>query len=165
MLQNIKKNNKGFTIIEVLIVLAIAGLIMLIVFLAVPALRRNSNNQAARNDASKVLAAVSEAVSNGGGALPGSTADATNLETAANTKQNVIVVDKIDKVEKSVLDQVQIVKQVKCKEGATNTTGAMTALTADKNDDLVEAGTSRQYVILYQVEAANGTYTNQCLAN
>ncbi|MDQ3065292.1 MAG: prepilin-type N-terminal cleavage/methylation domain-containing protein, partial [bacterium] len=41
MLSRIKNNNKGFTIIEVLIVLAIAGLIMLIVFLAVPALQRN----------------------------------------------------------------------------------------------------------------------------
>ncbi|HPW47952.1 MAG TPA: prepilin-type N-terminal cleavage/methylation domain-containing protein, partial [Candidatus Saccharibacteria bacterium] len=36
-----KKDQKGFTIIEVLIVLAIAALILLIVFLAVPALQRN----------------------------------------------------------------------------------------------------------------------------
>ena len=35
---------KGFTIIEVMIVLAIAGLIILIVFLAVPALQRNGRN-------------------------------------------------------------------------------------------------------------------------
>ena len=40
MLNKLKKSDKdGFTIIEVMIVLAIAGLILLIVFLAVPALQ------------------------------------------------------------------------------------------------------------------------------
>lgn len=57
-LQNRKQN--GFTIIEVLIVLAIAGLIMLIVFLAVPALQRNQRNNARKNDASRIAAAIRE---------------------------------------------------------------------------------------------------------
>ena len=48
------KRDEGFTIIEVLIVLAIAGLIMLIVFLAVPALQRNSRNTQRTNDASLI---------------------------------------------------------------------------------------------------------------
>jgi len=61
MLQKYKtKREEGFTIIEVLIVLAIAGLIILIVFLAVPALQRNSRNSQRANDASLVLAAVSD---------------------------------------------------------------------------------------------------------
>jgi prepilin-type N-terminal cleavage/methylation domain-containing protein len=38
MLKKLKKSDSGFTIIEVMIVLAIAGLILLIVFLAVPAM-------------------------------------------------------------------------------------------------------------------------------
>jgi prepilin-type N-terminal cleavage/methylation domain-containing protein len=50
MLHNLKKRNEGFTIIEVMIVLAIAGLIMLVVFLAVPALQRNSRNTQRNND-------------------------------------------------------------------------------------------------------------------
>jgi prepilin-type N-terminal cleavage/methylation domain-containing protein len=66
----LKLNNKGFTIVEVLIVLAIAGLILLIVFLAVPALQRNSRNTAIRNDAANVLSGVSEYVSNNNGTLP-----------------------------------------------------------------------------------------------
>ena len=55
-----KKNLKeqGFTIIEVLIVLAIAALIMLVVFLAVPALRRNAANSGRANDAAVVIAAA-----------------------------------------------------------------------------------------------------------
>lgn len=71
-LKNIKaeKSAKGFTIIEVMIVLAIAGLIILIVFLAVPALQRNSRNTALKNDASAVSSAVAEFKSNNDGANP-----------------------------------------------------------------------------------------------
>jgi prepilin-type N-terminal cleavage/methylation domain-containing protein len=68
MLKN--KSNKGFTIIEVLIVLAIAGLILLIVFLAVPALQRNARNTAAKNDVQNVLGGVSEFEGANNGALP-----------------------------------------------------------------------------------------------
>jgi prepilin-type N-terminal cleavage/methylation domain-containing protein len=55
-----RHSNKGFTIIEVLIVLAIASLIMLIVFLAVPALQRNWRNQQRHRDASLLYAAINE---------------------------------------------------------------------------------------------------------
>ena len=64
------KNRSGFTIIEVLIVLAIAGLILLIVFLAVPALQRNSRNTQIRNSAASVLGGVSEFVTNNNGQMP-----------------------------------------------------------------------------------------------
>lgn len=43
-------NKQGFTIVEVMIVLAIAGLILAVVFIAVPALQRNQRNSARRND-------------------------------------------------------------------------------------------------------------------
>ncbi len=65
-----QKNEKGFTIIEVMIVLAIAGLIILIVFLAVPALQRNSRNTQRRNDAARISGLVSEFVANNNGSLP-----------------------------------------------------------------------------------------------
>ena len=71
MLNKLKKSDaKGFTIIEVMIVLAIAGLIILIVLLAVPALQRNGRNTAIKNDASALTAAVAEFASNNDGALP-----------------------------------------------------------------------------------------------
>jgi prepilin-type N-terminal cleavage/methylation domain-containing protein len=61
MLSKIKKSNnsEGFTIIEVMIVLAIAALILLIVLLAVPALQRSANNTSRKNDASAIEGAVS----------------------------------------------------------------------------------------------------------
>lgn len=71
MLNQVKnRKQEGFTIIEVLIVLAIAGLIMLIVFLAVPALQRNSRNTQIRNSAAAVLGGVSEFNTNNNGQSP-----------------------------------------------------------------------------------------------
>ncbi len=70
MNKKLSKQQKGFTIIEVLIVLAIAGLIMLIVFLAVPALQRNSRNTQRRDDVGKLLSIVTEYSTNNNGQLP-----------------------------------------------------------------------------------------------
>ena len=49
-----KKTTTGFTIIEVVLVLAIAGLIFLMVFLALPALQRQQRDTQRRSDASRV---------------------------------------------------------------------------------------------------------------
>jgi|SRR5579884_2022518 len=70
MLKKLKTRSEGFTIIEIMIVLAIAALILLIVLLAVPALQRNSRNTSMKNDASAVAAAVSEYESNNNGTPP-----------------------------------------------------------------------------------------------
>lgn len=64
------KREKGFTIIEVLIVLAIAGLILLVVFLAVPALQRNSRNTQRTTDIGNILGGINEFVGNNNGRLP-----------------------------------------------------------------------------------------------
>ena len=76
-MQKTDKNN-GFTIIETMIVLAIAGLIMLIVFLAVPALQRASRNTSRKNDAGNILTAIGNFVSNNNGVLPASQTDINN---------------------------------------------------------------------------------------
>ncbi len=55
-----KNNKKGFTIIEVVLVLAIAGLIFLMVFIALPALQRSQRNTQRGNDISRFLTAVND---------------------------------------------------------------------------------------------------------
>ncbi len=72
MLSRIRQSKKeqGFTIIEVLIVLAIAGLILLVVFLAVPALQRNARNTQRTEDAGNILSSVSEFTGNNNGQVP-----------------------------------------------------------------------------------------------
>src|SRR3982751_3532461 len=62
-----QKRQQGFTIIEVMIVLAIAAVILLIVLLAVPALQRNSRNTQRNNDAATLAAAVNTCLSNNNG--------------------------------------------------------------------------------------------------
>ncbi len=102
MLQKIKKSrSEGFTIIEVMIVLAIAALILLIVLLAVPALQRNSRNTAIKNDASAIAAAVGEFASNNDGATPTSaeadgstvTIDGSGTPATAKVQSNTVVED------------------------------------------------------------------------
>ena len=61
---------QGFTIIEVLIVLAIAGLIMVVVFLAVPALQRQARNNALSTNANNIFTGVNNYLSNNNGTLP-----------------------------------------------------------------------------------------------
>ena len=66
----IKNNQAGFTIIEVMIVLAIAGLILATVFVAVPALQRNQRNSARALDVSYLKAQFTQAASNNNGRQP-----------------------------------------------------------------------------------------------
>ena len=51
---NMQDKKQGFTIIEVVLVLAIAGLIFLMVFIALPALQRSQRDTSRRNDMSRV---------------------------------------------------------------------------------------------------------------
>jgi len=64
------KNQKGFTIIEVVLVLAIAGLIFLIVFLALPQLQRSRRDTQRKNDAGRLLAALENYAGNTNGDYP-----------------------------------------------------------------------------------------------
>ena len=72
------KNKKGFTIIEVVLVLAIAGLIFLMVFIALPALQRSQRNTRRRSDMARILAQFTEYQSNNNGNVP---TDNTQLST------------------------------------------------------------------------------------
>jgi len=133
-MSNIKNRKEGgFTIIEVLIVLAIAGLIMLIVFLAVPALQRNSRNTQRKNDASAISTAIANFVSNNGGSVPTATtvtgmptntigitdSSATNVEqaklgyyTASTTKVKFATTTPAE-------DEVNIASGYKCNANGT----------------------------------------------
>jgi len=54
------KHKRGFTIIEVVLVLAIAGLIFLMVFIALPALQRAQRNTQRKHNMDRVIASVIE---------------------------------------------------------------------------------------------------------
>jgi prepilin-type N-terminal cleavage/methylation domain-containing protein len=74
-----KSKSEGFTIIEIMIVLVIAGLILLIVFLAVPALQRNARNTSRKADASAVASSFTEYLNNNNGVLPTAMTDVAGV--------------------------------------------------------------------------------------
>lgn len=77
-----QKQEQGFTIIEVVLVLAIAGLIFLMVFVAYPALSRSRQDTQRREDLSRVSSQLSQYMTNNSGKLPGnstSTADSSSF--------------------------------------------------------------------------------------
>lgn len=63
---------KGFTLIEVVIVLAIAALIMVVVFFAVAGAQRGQRNDARKAVGSRVLAATNSFSGNNNGTFPNS---------------------------------------------------------------------------------------------
>ncbi len=67
-----RQRQAGFTIIESLIVLSVAGLILLVILLAIPALQRNSRNNQRRQDVQGILSAVSQWQLNHAGNIPAS---------------------------------------------------------------------------------------------
>lgn len=63
-------NKKAFTIIEVVLVLAIAGLIFLMVFIALPALQRSQRNTQRKNDLTRFMTAIEQYKANNHNQLP-----------------------------------------------------------------------------------------------
>lgn len=152
MYQNLKKRTEGFTIIEVLIVLAIAGLIMLIVFLAVPALQRNSRNNARNNDASRIASAITECLANRNNQTTacddGFGGDGEQIETLAGTLSQLTTVQYVG----GYID------------GATgNTSTAQFGFGFECNaagDDAVGGATATTFAVRFQIEDG----INRCIS-
>ena len=75
-LKDKKKLQEGFTIIEVMIVLAIAGLILVVVLIAIPQLQRNQRNGARQANLARMVSEISNYSGNNNGRIP---TDATEL--------------------------------------------------------------------------------------
>ena len=65
-----EKARRGFTIIEVALVLAIAGLIFVMVFIALPAVQRTQRDAKRRDDVGTLLTAIQKYETNNRGSLP-----------------------------------------------------------------------------------------------
>ena len=72
----VTRKQQGFTIIEVVLVLAIAGLIFLMVFIALPALQRGQRDTQRRSSLSTYSAHVTQFQANNKGAVPTTNAGA-----------------------------------------------------------------------------------------
>jgi type IV pilus assembly protein PilA len=151
---NARTNTKGFTIIEVVLVLAIAALIFLMVFVALPALNRGQANTARKSDVSTIAAAINTYRTNNNGDLPSDYGDLgsyvdklsqlefddqTSFQTGAGATMG-----SDDGARKANLDKVQVVLEAKC-SGQTTISGS-----------------SRQAAVQTVVETSAGKYTTFC---
>lgn len=141
MLKDLKKKSDGFTIIEVLIVLAIAGLIMVIVFLAVPALQRNNRNTSRDSDAARIAGAVNECVANNNG-------QTTNCGLGTIDGQYITLAD----------------NQQLTSSGGPSLTAATVAFSTvcDSSGTGTMGGDPRSFTVTYQVETSGAPVT-QCI--
>ncbi len=83
------RNKKGFTIVEVSLVLAIAGLIFLMVFIAVPSLQTQQRDTQRREDVTKVVKLITDYQANHRGALPESNIIDEPTEDGSNTYESI----------------------------------------------------------------------------
>ncbi|MBQ9017697.1 type II secretion system protein [Candidatus Saccharibacteria bacterium] len=82
MTNNNIKTKKGFTIIEVVLVLAVAGLIFMMVFLALPALQRSQKDTQRRDQLSGLVTQIIQYQANNRNKLP--TMSGTTSETVSD---------------------------------------------------------------------------------
>jgi len=161
-LKKLKSNRDGFTIIEVLIVLAIAGLIMVVVFLAVPNLEKSQRNNSRKTDANNVLSALSDYTSNNGGQLPTANCIGTAcpfISTTSNVRLGYFTASNITFTASpasgvfSAPSTTPSSEQMDIYGDATCGNGAASAPTQ---------GTPRQYAAYYGIE---GSVATQCVSD
>ena len=70
-----RSRKTGFTMLEVVLVLGIAGLIFLMTFVALPALQRQARNTQRESDISDLIDMIKKFQTNNRGALPGGGSD------------------------------------------------------------------------------------------
>lgn len=143
------KNKQGFTIIEVVLVLAIAALIFLMVFIALPALQRNQRDTARKTVLGKVASAITSYQSNNRGRNPTDAAaikgyvDGTPIAATGNIlieDEYTIQVDPLSAADTyggAANDFVQVYTRAKC---------------ADNNKATTSGATSRQAAVIIQLE-------------
>lgn len=164
---NTQQKNKGFTIIEVVLVLAIAGLIFLMVFVALPALQAGQRDTARKNDASTVLSAVNTYVSGNRGALPSTTAKLTGgtgavsghsgffapggfVQDVSTNTVGIKVQTYSSTVQSAAVKDGEVVVTLKSKCGSTGAASSGSATQA------LLSGTGNQYTVSTFLEGGGG---------
>lgn len=172
---NTRQTSKGFTIIEVVLVLAIAGLIFLMVFIALPALQRSQRDSARKSEVGTVASAIQSYMSNNRNRIP----------SAANIAQYVS--GNSDNSSKSLESGTQVIVRATSYSapvtptadingGATETNNVLYVdqikiwfgykCSVDSNNNTVlEQGTSKQAAIVAALESGPANGSIYCQSN
>lgn len=157
---NIAADKRGFTIIEVVLVLAIAGLIFLMVFVALPALQSGQRDTARKSDVSTIASAVTTYGNNNRGTFPttqqltgSSEGNPTNngkfagyAEAIGANTTNIVVAGNVSANQSVTPDDGQIIITTRSRCGTVNGKSVTMAI-----------GSARQFSVITYLEAGGGT--------
>jgi len=154
------ENIKGFTIIEVVLVLAIAGLIFLMVFIALPALQAGQRDTARKSDVSNVASAITSYVGTNRGNFPakGETLDAqlgASGEGATKTYSSLS-----NNIKTVTVNLGEVVGETKVTDGKITVYTGMVCNSAVANGEetiTLKKGTARQFATVTKLEGGNGS--------
>ena len=150
------KKQKGFTIIEVVLVLAIAGLIFLMVFIALPALQAGQRDTSRKNDVGIVTAAITTYTSNNRGSLPGT----ANLVTAVGnlSSYSTVTIDgkEVANVEVKTSAEAGDAAIVPEDSKIIVVTGKVCGAAGSMNTLTSTGATSRSFAVVTKLEAGGG---------
>ena len=145
---NTKQTVKGFTIIEVVLVLAIAGLIFLMVFVALPALQSGQRDTARKNDVGSVATAVSNYTANNRGNFP-TTSQLASYAEDISTNSTAPVVTPFNATVDVKESEIKVVQKAKCSTTNKAENGVAT--------QELDPGTANQFVVITYLESGGGT--------
>ena len=140
-----RQKKQGYTITELLIVLAIAGLILTMIFYAVPALNRNSNNNRRKQDVETILLAVSNYRLRTTGSFPTSLAS-TRISKLNYYEESNIKFNQAERTIVPTINSVFIYDRAKC----------------NGNDITSNNAGSRDIVAYYSIDTGRGGSATQC---
>ncbi len=164
------KNRRGFTIIEVSLVLAIAGLIFLMVFVALPSLQRGQRDARRREDVMTYLEELKSYQRNNRGYLPSNTAEWNGFLSAylknfvdpsgGSYQQEVIVCDAGSADSECGNQEIVGTSNIYSSSFPYNDYTLLVVTSATCNGDRpVKTSNPRNVAVLYRMEGA-GVYCN-----
>jgi len=148
---NLQRKEKGFTIIEVVLVLAIAGLIFLMVFIALPALQRNQRDTARKSDVASVASGVVSYTGNNRGVFPTGTGLASYV---TNVSDNVLPAPNGVLVGTAITTATTISPI----DGVIQVTPGSACDTNTGTGQSLKVGTARQFTVVTKLESGGGAY-------
>jgi len=160
-----KLNNKGFTIVETLIVLAIAATIIVVVLLAVPGLQRSSRNTTARTAANNIVAGWNEQMA----ALNGAAPSAPTGGSAGSISINSVTYKLASGITPTVFTAAASTSYTMGFDASTTSSALASSMKLSPNNVVVissatcssgnvTSGTSTQIAVLYPIEnGGNGS--------
>lgn len=169
---NVQQKAKGFTIIEVVLVLAIAGLIFLMVFIALPALQRSQRDSARKSEVGAVASAITSYQSNNRNAQPDAQAIAEYITGDANSAvldsgATIVVSTTGFSSGNSTIDLVASINATGTSTGSLNADQIKVffGYKCDSTGTGLERGTTRQAAVAVALESGPAAGSPYCQTN